>query len=739
MGIEATYKDIELQKQILALLEAGEIPSYTEIENLLVDLDTNYDFSKPQFKAVDHKIDETSYEESSVSKYAAMITAVYKDLKVLYDELKLLTEQTINLQERWEVELRSIENSAMHLEDRVGNLTLLAQDTEGYVSFILENFKDTSKIDKLNTFNLAVNPATHTISLAPSSRSYQAIALNLKPTDVSFKVSSRNAGTQRQVQKSDIMYAFKDEAQYWHTQLLTNSVGTAVGELKVHLSDTPIAFSRIEIFTNVANKTSALQITPMYSVDGYLYQQLPGNLVTQSIVDVGIFVFETIEATDVKFIFTKTSWDDKDGNQYVYEFGAKHIQFFNEAFNVTPADLPTLITTPLSVLDSSDNPIEFSKLTLESCENVPDETDINYYITVSNDETVPIDTDTYWISVDPKGRIDKKSSSVIDVGDLTWITIGDSDEAVSISYNPSTSDNPDDNFYLVGLNGGSIETSPSLTTASETRYSFINSNDRILNFQLKYPKFSSVITEDPTSGYFLIDLNSLELWRNVGEQGLDLSDAKVRGLQRGWGFTDPYYTSVVFIGNIDGIDLNVGDTYIWIDDIKLNKIVHLSYGTHNVKVHKNSWYHVTPDYNTLAELIAADPLYPYNHKYLIEGYSYGTSFDEQNEMIYTGVDIFAEYKPDRISVFDLINNIESTNYNKYAIDYDLPNSYVNTYSNTVFLLKVDENKSDNINEKFIIKFRMIDLKYKYLRLKAEFKTTNASLTPVLDGYKIKLG
>ena len=70
----------------------------------------------------------------------------------------------------------------------------------------------------------------------------------------------------------------------------------------------------------------------MYSTDGYSYQQLPGKNITQRIVDVGVFSFEEIETCWIKFILTKPSADFVSNGYYIYEFGAKLIQFFDEAF-----------------------------------------------------------------------------------------------------------------------------------------------------------------------------------------------------------------------------------------------------------------------------------------------------------------------------------------------------------------------------------------------------------------------
>ena len=291
----------------------------------------------------------------------------------------------------------------------------------------------------------------------------------------------------------------------------------------------------------------------------------------------------------------------------------------------------------------------------------------------------------------------------------------------------------------MGLDG-SGEFVDETKTTTVNRYLPVNTNDRILNYQFKCPKHSSIA--DSESDYFLMDPASLVIFRNVGAQGLSSTDtaSKTRGVQRGWGFADPYYYCVVDVENPDGLTLDVGDATIWIDDEpKRGRQAKLTEGTHRVKVHKSNWYAVEPNKNTLAELIAADPLYPYNHKLLIEGYAYGSSFDDTEDQIYTGVDLFAQSKMQKVKIFDFINSVASNDYTRFAIDYDLAGSYGNTYSNMVIVIKVDESLSDSVNEQFLIRFRAVDQKFRYIRLRVDFETTDTELTPLLSGYKIKLG
>jgi len=140
---------------------------------------------------------------------------------------------------------------------------------------------------------------------------------------------------------------------------------------------------------------------------------------------------------------------------------------------------------------------------------------------------------------------------------------------------------------------------------------------------------------------------------------------------------------------------------------------------------------------SLADLIAADPLYPYNHKLLIEGYSYGTGFSA-GDKIYIGADLFAEKLMKRVPLFDFLHNIAEDDYERFTTDFDIPDSYGITYAATVFLVKIDGDDTDFADERFRIEFKSVDERFSYLRLRADFETDVNNLTPVLSSYKLKV-
>ena len=194
-----------------------------------------------------------------------------------------------------------------------------------------------------------------------------------------------------------------------------------------------------------------------------------------------------------------------------------------------------------------------------------------------------------------------------------------------------------------------------------------------------------------------IDMNdpSLLVWRNVGK------NTGVVAETTGWRFQDPYYYAV--IKNINSVDIEIGNATVelgtnGIFKPKKNSPVTIPKGITDIRVHKDH-------------------------------------YDTIRQGIQDNVDLYAERKLERVSVFDMLNNVPDTNYNKYALDMSLPLSPIDT-AKRIFIVKKN---SDNLSEEFKIEFNQINQLRKYIKLKAELSTNNSALTPCITGYQLKLG
>lgn len=721
--IKTTYSEFLIEEIIKDLLKQGEQPTPTKITSELESFTASNDISNPIFNSTTSSVAQS--EVSSVAKYNTANSNIQLDLQVLFRHLFKVSDQAINRFNRWRNEADLLEGRLKDLSEKISSLLLISSDTAGFFNFVQDNFVDNSKTDLANT-TAYVNVDKELLSIGTSSSGATRIdTSSLKQENIEFTVLTRkNFVSSVSVQGSTELNIVSDVNSFWQERIYTNKPEAVTAELKIDLLETK-QVSRVDVDLHIANQNSSIQVTPLYSTDNYNWKQLPVTNPTRSILDRSIFQFSPVSMRYVKFIMTKPGFDQVHNELYAYEFGIDEIAFYKEGFSTSTSS--TFISQPLSILDTTGNTEEFNRLVLEVCEDVPDDTKIEYYVATSNDSSHPISSANF-VSIDPLNRENSTKPTVLDFGDLSSTTVS----GINISYNASSTEdlliNPAQDFTLV--TSPTTTSSASSSTVSGVRYSFNNSNDRILDHQV-------------ASGVIVVE-DTIELWRNVNVKGTEL---KVRGYINGWGFEEPYYKTTVYVSAAEGYSLDFGSKPIILDEEPLTGKQTISKGNHSVWVHKDNWKAIiTSSVSDLSSLKAADKLYPYNHRYLVEGFNYPTDYPTDEEKIYRGFDIVAEHLMKRVSPFDIANNVPSTDYSKYALDTDTGDAgrlvggspALDTSPNKVFVLKIDDTVADSTNELFTLKFKSANELFKYIRFKAVLSTSDTEVTPFLDSYRIKI-
>lgn len=714
MSTSDTYISLILNDIINDLLQEGEVPTLVRIEATINEYLSEYDLTKPVFKYDDYSV---NYGEiSSAAKQNETYNIIKQDLIVLFKHLLLTTDQVILNFDRWREETQLLENQLSSLEQRIDNLLLLTEDSAGYVNYIQDNFVDMSKIDLPNTTAFP-NVAKNYISIGTSTKGVTKVNLStVKESDIEFvALIKTNFSSQNQVDRSQRRYAIDATNNFWQEKIAYYKPQTVTTEFKIKLGEIAISINKIEIDFHTANYGGYIDVLPMYSLDGSTWYQLDIENYLQSVKEKAVFQFNSIELKYLKLILTKTSYDNILNNKYVYEFGIDEMSLYSEGY--TEETDYELISKPLSIDKPDGNPQEFTSAVLETCENVPTNTDISYYLSASNDSTFPI-SGINWIPIDPITRSNPKKPTLIDFSENAIVEL----TGVSISYDKDNNRSPSYTINLVNAVSGTTPTTVS-ETSTDKKYMISTPYSAILDYQI-----------DETA----IDLvdDSIEIWRNVRDIS---SSLKVRDSLNGWGFSNPYYNTTVHVDNISGIEIDFGSKDIIVDGIPKNGKVSISYGSHIISVHKDNWYDFSlSGITTIALLKTSDKLYPYNHKLLVEGIDYSVFTDSPTEQYYKGFDIVAEYRMKQTSVIDMINSVKKDDYQRFAKDQDAPTTTRN-HPTSVFLMKINPEYSDFTNEKFIIKFKVAETQYTYLRLKAILNTQDTSISPYIDSYRIKLG
>jgi hypothetical protein len=729
MAIRDTYAELIVEQIIKDLLRQGVSPSTTEINNQFITFTDEHDIAQPLFVSKDYHV--AIDEISSVTKYNNCNNDIQRDLRVIYKHILKISDTAIMNFQRWRTEAQLLEGQLDALEERIASLLLLSSDTEGFFNFIQDNFVDTNRVDLANT-TAYVNVQKHLVSIGTSQKGVTRLDLSiLKENHVEFTVLSRNNLVATILaDQSKRVYAVTDLNNYWQERVYTNRPGPVSAELKINFLS-PQKISRLDIDLHMSNQNSTVQITPMYSLDNYTWQQLPVENVTRSVLDTTTFQFTPVQAQWVKLVMTKAGFDSVHNELYMYEFGVDELSFYNEGFATASAG-SILVSTPLFVADTNGNPEEFSRIVLEVCESIPTNTAIDYYVSAFNDPETAL-SNLNFTAIDPITRPQSSRPTVLDFGDLDMITVS----GITVSYAPGEANidrvNPGPTFDLIYDVSAGAAVDATITPTTFPRYAFGNSNDRILGHEI-----ASTIQ---------VAKGSLEIWRNTTAAG---TQRVVRGQAAGWGFEDPYYRTTVYVANASGFEVDVGGKAIIVDGTAKTGKVSFSYGRHSIMVHKDNWRTATSALSTpdLADLRGSDSLYPYNHRYLVEGYNYPTEWPSTDEKRYRGFDIIAEYFLQEVSVFDMLHNLTANDYSKFALDLDVPAftlpddptllEIAKANAATVFSVKVDESNPDFMNEQFMIRFKSANALFKYLRFKAILKTTDTTRTPYLDSYRIKI-
>lgn len=723
MAISETYLEILTEQIIKNLLDTATSPTVPEITEQIEEYQDTYDLNEPIFSADDFTVEEL--ESASASKYNNSNEAILQDLKVAYRHLFKTTNTAIYNFDRWRLETRLLEKRLNILTDKLDALLLVNRDTAGFFDFVQDNFDDQSKVDSDNTTALVDTDKGIVVIGTTTADATKIDLTSLTNKDVVFSVLTKNNLVSRVASaQSQTKHAIQDASNFWQERVNTNKPGPVTTELRIDLKESK-SFSRLDVDLHASNQMSTVQVTPLYSTDDYNWQNFPAEVPTKATTDRVTFRFTEVAARYLKLLMTKSGPDQFYKDLYTYEFGVDSISLFAEGFTVNQSS--TLLSNALSVLDHNGNPKEFSKVALEVCEEVPDDTSIEYYVSAFNDADNPPGT---FINLDPINRESSFKPTILDFGELSETTVS----GVQISYDTIAASsefvNPAQAFnFITDVSGG--EEVVASGEASDLRYSIQNSNERLLNYEL---------TQDVS-----IAQGTLQLWRNVS---LKADNTKVRGVANGWGFDDPWYKTTVLVRNPEGFDVDFGGEKIIVDGVQKTGLVSFTEGRHVIQVHKDNWQVINHvGITNLVALKAADSLYPYNHRYLVEGFSYPTNYT--GEKIYLGFDIVAEYLMEEVSVFDLTNNIASDDYSKFARDLDgqddsrlLDGIAAATDAEkaalVVFLVKVKESDPDFLNEKYLLSFKAATTLYKYLQFKAVLTTKDTSLTPILDSYRLKI-
>jgi len=691
--IKQTYTNFLKEKIIKGYLTEGFIPDSSEIERQIADIEkSNPGFLEPFTNESQYSVEE--FESSSAKKINETFNTIRQDLSVIYMALIEQASVVTDAFDSINNELSLISKKTSELEEKASSLLFFASDSAGNLDFVSDYFQLRNKIDSSKTTCL-VDASSARVTLPVNN--FSRINLNLLPADVQFTVITKaDYVTDSLAPGSNLLNAFSDLDKIWLQRVsMRRGTGSVTAELILRVPQGATEVNRIMFAPASSDEGNITAVTVQYSQDGLNWLNVTGENSTR-LIGQPLISFQSVKAAYWKFIFNKAGYDEYRKDTYIYEFGMKSIQLYGVEYSDKELQSSgTIVTKPL-VPESG---VEFNKANLNVCEVVPTGTNIEYFIAGLSPQELEeynagqlLFENLAFIAVDPQERRDK----------------------VNLSYVDFAKTNTETGFNLRVAKNNSIE------FKNKTIY------DAALDYQIPETIIKS----------------QLKVLRNIGN---NTNTYQVLGLDTGWNFEHPYYKTNFYIEAEAGFEINFGNTEAIIDGQTVTGRVNISTGYHTFVTHRDNWRKIS--FTEIQNDSTADPLYPFNHKYLIEGiknslYNNDLSLTYQGrsyfdiidpQRVYSGVDLYWSLTLSNVSSFDFFANTDKESYSSYSIIKDFTGT-------ERILVKQSPEQGLMTHENFAIITKSVngDLK-KALILKANFYSDDSKLTPILDEYVIKLG
>jgi len=182
------------------------------------------------------------------------------------------------------------------------------------------------------------------------------------------------------------------------------------------------------------------------------------------------------------------------------------------------------------------------------------------------------------------------------------------------------------------------------------------------------------------------------------------------------------------VSAVDGRYLDLGHTGAFLNGVPVTGKVLLRSGYSVFSTSDSNWITVSEGLITLDTLRDADSLYPYNHRYLIEGYLYPDSFT--GERIYSGVEEYFGQLLEYVAPELFDSPQHEGNLGVYTLDTNSDDTY--------FKVKVDKTDASWQNELFSSTWLVHRDSTNDIYVKAVLNTSNSNKTPRIDSFSVRV-
>lgn len=650
-------------------------PSYKEVNNLY----NTFLLENPMAENVGLVASLTNTyplagSESSSSLYNSMYENIELDLEILLDRNK---KYLLEVEEKFRIYTKKISNSLKLLknfERRVNRDILLYLKQDIFSYGITESFEDYEKVD-FNRSNISFYNGKATVSFKKVSSE------NFETESIKYTVNSRQGNILSQREVSSANNIKIEDGSHFKVIAISRLPNDQI-DFTVDINF-PESIGRnietIKFVTSTPEINSKVSYRCLFSKDG---SSFTGVFESDLRIKDGENFIEVNQdnVKKLRLIITKYSYDFIQNKEYNYVFSLDFLGHTRNTYKINEESI--LYLGPYEVLDEEEKPVNFSMAIIKggTCSIVPDKTSIDMYL--SKD-------DINWFKVDYNGN----SKQVVQFEESL-------EEALSFEL-----------FSPVDLDSQS-------NYIAETIPDEINLNvgEKLLNFYVPADKIQNFVK------------GSLNIKRNLMiKDQEDLYEGS-----RGWYLDESnFYNTSFEISEPEGKYFSFGEAGCFLNSRQVFGKVFIPQGIHTLRTSKENWLDLKikeTEVKSVKQLKNIDKLYPYNHKYVIEGFNYSNIF--KGKKTYKGASkVFA------------FNMIEVSNER-----FEISNGYeIYTFVETVNGLYIKiKNKIDSSESKledFNITYRRksgstVDNNKIYI--KAILKTFDEKVTPKIEQIQVRV-
>jgi hypothetical protein len=670
MAISKAYRDT-LKKRVLSrfIRDNGRAPTRLELDDIVTKEQQAYS-SVDQIGISGFDIHKPGYREvSSANAENTNRQAIFDDMFTINTRLNDLVQLLEDSFRGFQGTARRTHGLLRQIEGRVNNLLLLNSDVDVFVHGVEETFDSQEHIDIENT-TASVEANYCTLGRG----GYTPVPLD----DVRIVTTTTSEhGIIGSQASSDINLLKSDDGTCWEYLAYTKRRQGRVSLLMELQLPRAMYVGDLRVMGAGIAVNQQMTVTVFYSLDGQTFTALePIEQVFNT--DENVFNLGIDGVKKIQLLFSKNVSDNEtpSGDQFVYVFSFDSIKIFSDFY--TDDKSSVLIAGPYTVTDEQGVPVNFTKATLKACTVMPENTSVNFYLSKDKVNWVPI-------------SITDKSSSVVSFADGSKTG---TELFIDSSLSPG---------LLVeeveGIEEIDFETEALLNTAVSEEYSRV------------------------------VPLASIVLKRNVRTL---TSPTTLYGTSPGWFFNSAtsQYTTTVKVEAPEGRYIDVGASGLFVNGKLQTGLVKLQKGYSTIATDDGNWRVLPEGLSTVDLIIDADPLYPYNHKYLIEGYQFPAGF--KGDKVYTGVDEYFGMLLKYVSPesFSSIEEADVTTFGSYTIE--------DVDGNLYFKVKVQKTDASWKEEQYEIDWAVQSDETSDVYVKAVLATSESKHSPIIKNFSIRV-